>query len=173
MCWLVSLPVMEVRGVYSFTWKWKWSRSVMSDSLQPTGYRLLWPWDFPGKNTGVGCHFLLQEIFPTQELNLGLLHCRQTLYHLSHQGSASLDFEVKRQISKHLYQFLESSPENLHSTNCSIVIHLFHLLSMEMLWYCFVIEGSYIFVFGQPNIWTNFCHPINDIYMYIHYIHAN
>ena len=39
---------------------------------------------FPGKNTGVGCHFLLQGIFPTQGLNLGLLHCTQTLYHLSH-----------------------------------------------------------------------------------------
>ena len=50
-------------------------------------YRLLHPWDFPGMNTGVGCHFLLQEIFPTQGLNLGLPHCRQTLYHLSHQGS--------------------------------------------------------------------------------------
>ena len=35
---------------------------------------------------GVGCHFLLQGIFPTQELNLGLPYCRQTLYHLSHQG---------------------------------------------------------------------------------------
>ena len=34
-----------------------------------------------------GCHFLLQEIFPTQGLNPGLLHCRQMLYHLSHQGS--------------------------------------------------------------------------------------
>ena len=42
---------------------------------------------FPGKNTGVGCHCLLQEIFPTQGLNLSLQHCRQTLYHLSHQGS--------------------------------------------------------------------------------------
>ena len=41
---------------------------------------------FPGKNTGVGCHFLLQEILPTQGLNLGLLHCRQMLYCLSHQG---------------------------------------------------------------------------------------
>ena len=50
--------------------------------------RLLRPWDFPGKNTGVGCHFLLQEIFPTQELNPGLPHCRKTLYHLSHQGSS-------------------------------------------------------------------------------------
>ena len=42
------------------------------------------PWDFPGKNTGAGCHFLLQGIFPTQRSNLGLLHCRQILHHLSH-----------------------------------------------------------------------------------------
>ena len=43
--------------------KWKWSRSVMPNSLQPHGLqptRLLRPWDFPGKSTGVGCHFLLQ-----------------------------------------------------------------------------------------------------------------
>ena len=52
--------------------------------LQPT--RLLCPWDFPGKNIGVDCRFLLQEIFPTQESNLGLLHCRQILYRLSYEG---------------------------------------------------------------------------------------
>ena len=62
----------------------------MSDSLQPHGLqptRLLHPWDFPGKSTGVDCYFCLLEISPAQELNLGLPHCRQTLYHLSHQGS--------------------------------------------------------------------------------------
>ena len=47
--------------------------------------RLLHPWDFLGKSTGVGCHFLLQGIFPTQGSNPGLPHCRQTLNHLSHQ----------------------------------------------------------------------------------------
>ena len=43
--------------------KWKWSRSVVSNSLQPHGLqptRLLHPWDSPGKSTGVGCHCLLQ-----------------------------------------------------------------------------------------------------------------
>ena len=66
------------------------SHSVMSDSLQPHGLqpaRLLCPWTSPDKNTGVGSHSLLQGIFPTQGSNLGLLHCRQILYHLSHQGS--------------------------------------------------------------------------------------
>ena len=46
--------------------------------------RLLFPWDSLGKNTWVGSHSLLQEIFPTQGSNPGLPHCRQTLYHLSH-----------------------------------------------------------------------------------------
>ena len=40
-----------------------------------------------GKNTGVGCHVLLQGIFPTQGLNPGPPHCRQILYQLSHQES--------------------------------------------------------------------------------------
>ena len=45
------------------------------------------PGDSPGKKTGVGCHALLQGIFPTQGSNPGLPHCRWILYHLSHQGS--------------------------------------------------------------------------------------
>ena len=54
--------------------------SVMSDSLQPHGLqpsRLLCPWNFPGKNTGAGCHFLFQGIFLTQGSNLSLLHLLQ------------------------------------------------------------------------------------------------
>ena len=58
------------------------SRSVVSDTLGPRGLqptRLLCPWDSPGKNTGVGCHFLLQGIFLTQGLDPGLLHYKETL----------------------------------------------------------------------------------------------
>ena len=60
------------------------------------------PMGFSSKNTGVGCHFLLQGIFPTQGSNLGLLHCRQTLYHLSHQGRPKVFSGIKHilQISK-------------------------------------------------------------------------
>ena len=47
--------------------------------LQPS--RLLCPWDCPGKNTGVGCRFFLQEIFVTKGLNQCLLHCRRIVYH--------------------------------------------------------------------------------------------
>ena len=70
------------------------SCSVVSNSLRPHGpqpARLLCPWNSPGKNTGAGRHSLLQGIFLTQGSNLGLLHCRQILYCLSHQGSLILD----------------------------------------------------------------------------------
>ena len=56
-------------------------------TLQPHGLwpaRLLCPWDSSGKKSGMGSHSLLQGIFETQGLNLGLLHCRQILYCLSH-----------------------------------------------------------------------------------------
>ena len=62
-------------------------RSVVFNSVQPHGLqpaRLLCPWNSPGKNTGVGCHSLLQGIFLAQGSNLGLLQCRHILYHLSH-----------------------------------------------------------------------------------------
>ena len=49
----------------------------------------LCPWDFTGKNTGVGWHFLLKGIFPTQGLNPSLPHCRWIPYHLSHCGKPS------------------------------------------------------------------------------------
>ena len=66
------------------------SHSVLSNSLRPCGLqpaRLLCPWDSPGRNTGVGSHFLLQGIFLTQGQNLAALPYRQILYHLSPQGS--------------------------------------------------------------------------------------
>ena len=43
--------------------------------------------DSPGKNTGVGCHLLLQGIFPAQKLNPALLRCRWILNQLSYKGS--------------------------------------------------------------------------------------
>ena len=73
------------------------SCSVVSDSLQPHGLyptRLLCPRDSPSKNTGVGCHLLLQGIFATQGSNLCLLHWQAGSLLLSHQGSL-LDVYVK------------------------------------------------------------------------------
>ena len=61
----------------SHVWLFLWPHG-----LYPS--RLLCPWDFPGRNTGVGCHFVLQGIFLTQGLNpclLWLTHCRRILNH--------------------------------------------------------------------------------------------
>ena len=84
------------------SWGWgphKWECCLVAQScltlLQPHGLQSTWllcPWDFPGKNTGVGCHALLQELFPTQESKPGLLHCRHILYCQSDQGSPQFPY---------------------------------------------------------------------------------
>ena len=61
------------------------SHSVVSSSLRPHG--LYSQWNSPDQNTGVGSLSFLQQIFPTQELNWSLLHCRWILYQLSQQES--------------------------------------------------------------------------------------
>ena len=64
--------------------------SVVSNSLQLHGLytaRFLCRWNFSGKNTGVGCHFLLQGIFPSQGLKLHLLHWQVDCLPLHHLGS--------------------------------------------------------------------------------------
>ena len=59
---------------------------TLSDPMECSPQRLLCPWNSPCKNTGVGCHFLLQDL-PDLGSNLGLPHCRQILYHLSYHKS--------------------------------------------------------------------------------------
>ena len=61
--------------VYSLSPVW-----LFCDPHELLPARLLCPWNFPGKNTGAGCHFLLQGIFLTKGWNSHLLHCRQILY---------------------------------------------------------------------------------------------
>ena len=70
--------------------------------------KLLCPWAFSGKNTGVGCHFLLQVILPTQGSNSDFLHCRHILY----QFDAIVNMIV----------FLISLP---HSSLCIEIQHIF------------------------------------------------
>ena len=69
--------------------------------------------DSPGKNIGVGCHALLQGIFPTQGLNPGLSHCRQILYHLSHQGSPRILEWIAYHFFKETFQ-----PRNQTGVSC-------------------------------------------------------
>ena len=82
----VAEPCLRsVRKRGEIDWEGQKKAKVVSDFLPPHG--LYSPWNSPGHNTGVGSCSLLQVIFPTQELNPGLQHCRRILYQLSHQGS--------------------------------------------------------------------------------------
>ena len=69
-------------GMSATAWWSVFARSMVVAQSFPTFCDpVVCPWDFPGKNTGVGCHPLLQGIFPTQGSNLSLLHCRWILCH--------------------------------------------------------------------------------------------
>ena len=91
--------------------EWSESCSVMSYSLRPRG--LYSPWSSPGQSTGVGSLSLLQGIFPTQESNPGLRHCRRILYQLSHQGSPRILEWVAYPFSSG-----SSRPRNLTRVSC-------------------------------------------------------
>ena len=89
------------------------SHPVISDSLrthrlQPA--RLPCPWDSPGENTRVDCHSLLPRIFPTQGSNLGLLHCRQILYHLNYRDIYFTSFLKKSGLVFLLNRFTQTQP---------------------------------------------------------------
>ena len=69
--------------------------------------------DSPGRNTGVGCHALLQGIFPTERSNPGLPHCRLILYSLSHQGNSRILVWVA-----YLFSRGSSWPRNQTTVSC-------------------------------------------------------
>ena len=75
-CWLTSCLIVKqlISGLHAWVLRRKQSCPALfwPHGLQPS--RLLCPWNFPGKNTGMGCHFFLQGIFLTQGLKLCLPH---------------------------------------------------------------------------------------------------
>ena len=89
----------------------------MPSSLRPRGLQpinLFCPWDFPGKDTGVGCHFLVQRIFLTQGSNQGLLHCCQILYRLSYEKSSeSLRGMERRELDQLSASYAVNSPQQV------------------------------------------------------------
>ena len=78
-----------LRSVESEKWKCQSLRSVRLFVIPWTVGCQVPPWHSPGENTGMGSHSIHQRVFLTQGSNPGLLHCRQILYHLSHQGYSS------------------------------------------------------------------------------------
>ena len=80
--------------------------------------RLVYPWNSPGQDTGVGCHDLLQGIFPTQGWNPGLPHCRWILYHLRHQGNPRI-------LEWAAYPFFRGSSQSRNWTGVSCIADRF------------------------------------------------
>ena len=110
----------------------------------------------PGKNTGVGCHALLQVIIPTQELNPGLPLCRQILYKLSHKESPSI-------LKWLAYPFSSGSSQPRNQTGVSCIAggfftnwatsFLFHLL---------------FFCISFIDFWSNLIFPFLLKYLFIY-----
>ena len=82
------VPAQSWLSIHDCQRNGKWSRSVMSDSLRPHGHQSPPSSGFSRQGYWSGLPFSSPGNFPTQGLNPGLPHCRQTLYHLSHQGRA-------------------------------------------------------------------------------------
>ena len=108
--WKVNFILMDTGGqVTLWSEEVKWSEVTQScpNFCNPLDYSL--PGSsihgiFQAKSTGMGCHFLLQGIFPTQGSNEGLPHCRQTLYHLSYRGrEVTLCIALKSPTTVHPY----------------------------------------------------------------------
>ena len=94
--------------------------------------RLLCPWDSPGKNTGVGCHFLLQGIFQTQGSNPSLLHSKADSLLLSHLGSPSIYVHI---LNPHLLCLLHWQVDSLPlaPSVCSLLLN--HFLGKPKAWH--------------------------------------
>ena len=120
---------------------------TLCNPVEPTS--LLCPWDSSGKNTGVGCHSLLQQIFLIKGSNLGLLHCRQILYHLSHQGSPMfiemfIIFNIFHFFLKVWWHF-PSIWRNSLSISCSIWSNDNEFSWLSFIWKWFFFGGGPLF----------------------------
>ena len=78
--------------------------------------KLLCPWDFPGKNTRVDCHFLLQGIFPTQRLNPRLLHCSSVQFSCSVVSNSLQPHELQ-----HAWPPCPSPTPRVYSNSCTLI----------------------------------------------------
>ena len=74
----------------------------------------------PGKNTGVGCHALLQGIFLTQGSKPGLPHCRQILYHLSHERSPNKLSSIKTNLNRNRKKWCEIRRKTIFQSQISL-----------------------------------------------------
>ena len=121
----------------------------MDSSLPGSSVPFL-PGNFPGKNTGMGCHALLQGIFPTQESNPGLLHCRRIFLHLSYEERHSNEYSglISFRIDWFGLLTLQGTLKSLlqhHSLKASILQHPAFFCCWWWWWWFFSFRISILF----------------------------
>ena len=153
----IAQSCADVHFNYMLSWWFSWCHVQLFTTPWTVALQAPRPWDFPGKNTGVRCHFLLLGIFSTEGSDLHVLHCRQVLSLLSHQANLMLNLcplgltGLISLLSKGLYKSLlqHHSPKAL-ILQCSafFMVQLSHLymttgntiaLTIQTLsakWYC-------------------------------------
>ena len=162
----LALPPLVWFCIHRFNYLWRvvlcWvtqSRLTLCNSMdcrRPVSVQ----GDSLGKNTGVDCHALLQGIFPLQESNPGLLHCKQILYYLSHQGSPRILEWVAYPFSRGSFQprswtgvpALQADLLQLSCQGGTIVLHLF-IEKKSMCKWTITVQNS--FVQGPFIFWKN------------------
>ena len=118
----------------------------------PSGL-LLCPWDFPGKNTGLRCHFLLQEIFLTQGWNLGLLHWQMDSLHWA-TWEAQCIFCVLLIWLCLIFMWIWITVKPQKNSNQSYV-HM-HCWNQPITWKIHVFKSILVLVIWEENITFNF-----------------
>ena len=126
--------------------KWKWSHSVVSHSERPHGLqptRLLHPWDFPGKSTGVGCHCLLLATFPTAAQ---ISPAPSLLYYASAALTSAFLKLVQQPLDSEPLHLLFHLPgtisPNIHMNFCFISFHYSNITAVSFLFFSFWVVGT-------------------------------
>ena len=128
--------------------------SVVSDSVHPFGLqpsRLLCPWNSPGKNTGGGCHALLQGIFPTQGLNPCLLH-QPALTSGFFTASTSWEAQVLHGVGQNVcsgFSIISCRKTRTNFLASPILLHIYRKLRAP----------CYLIVSGL-DLWTQISHEV-------------
>ena len=133
------------------------SNSLQTHGLQPT--RLLCPSDVSGKNSGVGCYFLLQGIFPTLGLNPSLLNCKWILFSLSHRGCQRISRERSviflNSVSQSKY-LLYNLPLVCKLPSCSSICFLKNFLWENVICYPILLS-----ICSVAQLFPTLCKPID------------
>ena len=125
------------------------TNSLQAQNLQST--RVLCPWNFPDKNTGVGCHFLLQGISSTQGSDSHLLHCKQILSHCAIWEAQGKWLHIKTKIIKFYFKIFVHYIYTIHQgCICIVILYIFNNITL-----CIYMYEYYSFIRKKKSAISN------------------